>query len=508
MTRQETVIKIAKITRIIGEWKYRYDLDGEVEMETLSPEILYIDEWVKDIYKYIEKDSSPLLSRLIMNIGFTEMLDDYIHKHKAEIDPAYYTVLENYVVNMNLLVALCDKYRDKRKGQYQNLIEPLANEQVASLLQRAVNAGILDKDYQPMPKTKVIELKTIAYAISSICKFKHPYNLFEKLWRREDGYRISTCRIPKFRSLQYDIAKNLYPEVDFSGMAPIKKIEVFYTEQSEDDKLTLFKSLLKYGYISSNTTFNDFNGIFSKEQFSSPVEWVKDQRQLAYFLFHAFEKFNGKKLWIKGECCFRINGKVPHVASLSTGYSCIKRSKWTDRFDIRLKEICDTFNHKENHYHDSVVQDVLPIHTSKCVFHSSAGPRTLTAMYKALKKEGYIDANTELEVFKGLFDESEFKGPVVWLKSQNLLSYLVYLAFKRENPFDIWKKCVYCFRYHDGKIPNRGSMDSNFRLIVKKGELDTLDVKLKTIAYNYSKALKIKKGDVKEVSPLENHIIT
>lgn len=39
MTRQEIAIKIAKITRIIGEWKYRLDLDGEVEIETLSPEI-------------------------------------------------------------------------------------------------------------------------------------------------------------------------------------------------------------------------------------------------------------------------------------------------------------------------------------------------------------------------------------------------------------------------------------------------------------------------------------
>lgn len=54
MTRQDTVIKIAKITRIIGEWKFRYDLDGEVEMETLSPELLDIATWVRDIQQYIE----------------------------------------------------------------------------------------------------------------------------------------------------------------------------------------------------------------------------------------------------------------------------------------------------------------------------------------------------------------------------------------------------------------------------------------------------------------------
>ena len=55
MTRQEIVIKIAKINHIIGEWKYRLDLDGEVEIETLSPDLLYIDEWVREIGQYIKQ---------------------------------------------------------------------------------------------------------------------------------------------------------------------------------------------------------------------------------------------------------------------------------------------------------------------------------------------------------------------------------------------------------------------------------------------------------------------
>lgn len=35
------------------------------------------------------------------------------------------------------------------------------------------------------------------------------------------------------------------------------------------------------------------------------------------------------------------------------------------------------------------------------------------------------------------------------------------------------------------KVPNRESMDSNFRFIVKKGLMDTYDIQLKTIADNY-----------------------
>lgn len=210
---------------------------------------------------------------------------------------------------MKSLLALCDRYRDKRKGQYTNLIEPLANKQVADLLQRSVDAGILDSDYQPFPETQLIELKVIAYAISYICKFKHPYNHFEKLWKRTDNNRISTCRIPKCRIQKYDHVKSIYPEVDFSEMESTKKVEVFYIEQNDEDRRVMLDALLKHGYISLDTTFEKFNGIFDKDQFSGPIDWKKGQRQLAYFLFQAFARFNEKNLWIKGECCFLVNGK-------------------------------------------------------------------------------------------------------------------------------------------------------------------------------------------------------
>ena len=46
-------------------------------------------------------------------------------------------------------------------------------------------------------------------------------------------------------------------------------------------------------------------------------------------------------------------------------------------------------------------------------------------------------------------------------------------------------KVVNCFRLQRDKVPNRESMDSNFRFIVKKGLIDTYDIQLKTIADNY-----------------------
>ena len=45
MTRQETVIKITKITRIVGEMKSQLDLDDEIEFEALDSSWMNIGKW-------------------------------------------------------------------------------------------------------------------------------------------------------------------------------------------------------------------------------------------------------------------------------------------------------------------------------------------------------------------------------------------------------------------------------------------------------------------------------
>lgn len=59
MTRQETVIKITKITRIVGEMKSQLDLDDEIEFEALDSSWMNIGKWAKEICLY---GTSPLSS--------------------------------------------------------------------------------------------------------------------------------------------------------------------------------------------------------------------------------------------------------------------------------------------------------------------------------------------------------------------------------------------------------------------------------------------------------------
>lgn len=487
MTRQEIAIKIAKITRIIGEWKYRLDLDDEVEIETLSPDLLHIDEWAREIGLYIKQNPSPILVRQITNIGFTDLLETYVQEHKQEIEEPFVWALNNYVKHMRALLSFCDEQSIEERGPYRDLIAPLANEQVAALLQRAVDAGILDCHYQPVPGTKVLQLKVIAFAVSSICGFPRAYMHFEKLWKRDHGSRIGTCRAPKCHTEYYEAVKALYPEVNFSTFEPEHtKAATFYAPQREDDKRDMYQTLIRYGYIAPETTWETFSGIFDTGRFRRPVEWLKGQRQLAYFVHSAFHRFNKRELWIKGEYCFRINGNVPHRASFVTGYSWLKRVGWIDKYDVKLKEICNKFNHIEESTTIKETKHERLIHTSKCVFYTTKGDKEKRKLYSSLVKKDYIAPETTFSMFKGIFDEAEFKGPIQWTKSQAQLMYFVHLAFKTDNPFDVWVKCVHCFRFPNGTQPNRESMNSNFRLIKKRGLLDTFDIELKRIADNYT----------------------
>ena len=59
MTRQETVIKITKITRIVGEMKSQLDLDDEIEFEALDSSWMNIGKWAEEICQYMEQ--APLL---------------------------------------------------------------------------------------------------------------------------------------------------------------------------------------------------------------------------------------------------------------------------------------------------------------------------------------------------------------------------------------------------------------------------------------------------------------
>ena len=124
MTRQETVIKIAKITRIVGEMKSQLDLDDEIEFEALDSSWTNIGKWAKEICQYLEQTPSPLLVNLITNNEFTTPVVNYVQSHKQDIDSAYVRAIDSYARNMQTLLSLCERQEEETKCEYKDLIEP------------------------------------------------------------------------------------------------------------------------------------------------------------------------------------------------------------------------------------------------------------------------------------------------------------------------------------------------------------------------------------------------
>lgn len=98
-----------------------------------------------------------------------------------------------------------------------------------------------------------------------------------------------------------------------------------------------------------------------------------------------------------------------------------------DRYDVKLKTICDKFNHIENTFNEETSDERL-IHTSKVVFYSPNSEDEIHLMFSALLDGGYISSDTTFTAFKGIFDETVFEHPIVWMKTQTSLMYFVHFG--------------------------------------------------------------------------------
>ena len=71
---------------------------------------------------------------------------------------------------------------------------------------------------------------------------------------------------------------------------------------------------------------------------------------------------------------------------------------------------------------------------AKLYFYSPNSEDEIHSMFSALLDGGYISSDTTFAAFKGIFDETVFEHPIVWMKTQTSLMYFVHLAFNNTIP--------------------------------------------------------------------------
>lgn len=344
MNRQDAIIKITKINRFAKQLNYWCELNVAINLDVFGDELYEINQWVEDIHEYLRKEPSSVLIGLVEDIGSPQIVSKYLETCANELTEDLQNILNRYVVNMEVLLKDCGLLEKKSKGKYAHLPKELANGKAADLLQRAVKAGFLDKQFQPTAITKPLQLKAIAYAVSQLMRFNshHTYVYFNRMWKR-GGYTLSSVTTPRLSDEGYKVIMDIYPEADFSKFVPKYEGRFFNCPFDKAKRVELYKQLVYQGYIDKSTTKDQFLGIFDKEKFKKPVNWIREQRLLSYFAKMAFGSTNSKHLWVKTYCCFVINGKTPHKDSFLTGYGQLLRSGQIESYDIDLKAIAENY---------------------------------------------------------------------------------------------------------------------------------------------------------------------
>ena len=347
MNRQEAVIAIAKINRLVKTLYYKIDMDFDLCITDFDDDISELARKAEEVHAFLKKNPIKILAELIQKIGTMESVDDYINQRNCTIDARIRPSLVLLCKNMSELQDFCRKVVSKEDPKYPGLVRALANKKAVQLLKRAIDAKLLNEHFMPEESTSSAQLRVIAFAVGTLLKIpkNQLYVHFEKQWNRPN-YRLSTISLPlKHGYEKHRFAMSLYPEVNFEAMSlPSKEIDTFYTDRDQMHIKRLYEDLITHGFIAHYTSLEEFEGIFNTKNYIRPIDWIQEQRLLGYFVQIAFSKLNTRNIWNKTVCCFSIFGNEPHKGSLCSGYTKLVRMNLVDTYNYELKEIAERFN--------------------------------------------------------------------------------------------------------------------------------------------------------------------
>ncbi len=344
MNRQEVALSLAEIDKLHRQVVYYLDLDEQVDQLPTKFKFDNVHKWVPEIIDYMKAHDCRGLINFIGSMFPTDYLKKTLKERTKKYKPYTIAVLTRFSESIDKIYECSTLFNNLYKaGPYENLVDPLANERGAELLQRAVKAGFLDEKYQVTERTTNVQKKAIAWAVGQLLElpWRIQWVTFKRQWNCP---RFGNVIIPSVRCQEFDEIKTLYPEVDFSPLTS-KKDGAFFEKPKDLKRIDeLFLSLVTHGYIDPKTKSSQFHGIFndSDEEFVS-VEWKGSLRLLAYFVQITFSPTN-YEFWSKAQNCFSINGKNPNRSSLKSASGFLHVYKDLDSYDLCLKSIAEQFN--------------------------------------------------------------------------------------------------------------------------------------------------------------------
>lgn len=327
MSRQQAIINAAKINRMIKNINYIQDMGcQDLTVAALPGDINKLNSWAMDLREYWCSNQDKIFAQEIRDIepsDSVQWLLDNINDPSGVLPG----VLSDYLETIQDLKADALCWQKQDKGNYWMLPEIIANDEAAMLLQRAVKAKILDKNYQPTADTKRYQLRMIADAIASILKLskRNLYKPFHDLWGN-NNYRLDSAYIPKQENREIQEIKALYPEYSFINRNQIQQPMPFVTTKSTDTLAQIYSELVSNGHIEESTPIDTWMAICGKADPDQikPIVWKSGTRSLCYFTNLLFGNENRELLWKMVEVCFIApNGSRYNIGTLTSSKSYI-----------------------------------------------------------------------------------------------------------------------------------------------------------------------------------------
>lgn len=342
MTRPEVAIALATINRLNKTVAYWIDLGGNLDQIQSTEELSQVPLWREGILKFLKQQYCHSVVKYIMKMYCNNFLKDFLKEGADKCQPETYTLLNELSFSIDKLKEFAYIYYKMYKaGPFEMFVEELSNDKALELFKRVQKAGYLDVNFQPIPQVTPMQKKAIAWGIGQQVglRWRIQWITFERQWKCD---RLGTVPMPECYSKQYEEIKQLFPEVDFSPLTAIKD-QCFNTPTDTSRVDELFLALITHEYIDRTTPIWQFRKIFSIEDEEGhefkPVNWIKEQRKLTYFLRYAMGE-KSKDVWVKAQHCFTINGKTPNKGSLKSGFAALKRDHPDfERFDTCLRGI-------------------------------------------------------------------------------------------------------------------------------------------------------------------------
>lgn len=328
INRQTIVLHIVKINRMIKTLNYLISVDSGFIFSNIDPDIMNMNIWIKEILEYWKHSKCPNIANQITNIGAAESISLILESNHITNDEK--TLLGEFLGTYQDLIKAIKDEKDKGKGSYYLLPDEIANNKAVELLNRSVDAGLLNEQYQPTASTTKAQMKLIAYAVSTLCEIKNIWKPFCELWHY-DGIKSVVLPVTKTDNLIF--VTQLYSEIDFNEIYHRKKAS-FKTKRSKKNLSRIFLRLMDAGYFNKSTQLSQWLYIcgFSQNQ-SEPIVWEKGVRKLGYFISHLFGELNKEDIWNITHSNFTINGKHPNKGSLASGNSLIMRTGADKNYD-------------------------------------------------------------------------------------------------------------------------------------------------------------------------------